>query len=127
MFSCCSAVLPGVLESVVGNGGGHVHQLLDDGAQSPALALVRLRPNQRGVGGCGLDHRLGAAAAVELAGERIRDYRLLAPTDWNLGPDQRLSGALAGMPAPDPEAARQQAELALLALDPCVPAVVTVE
>ena len=67
------------------------------------------------------------AHRVELAGERIRDYRLLAPTDWNFGPNERLSGALAGMPAPDSETARQRAGLALLALDPCVPAVVTVE
>ena len=66
------------------------------------------------------------AHRVVVGGGRVREYRLLAPTDWHFGPLGPLEKALAGTPAADPEAARRMAGLAVLGLDPCVPAAVTV-
>ncbi|MBI3447070.1 MAG: nickel-dependent hydrogenase large subunit [Magnetospirillum sp.] len=56
---------------------------------------------------------------VELEGGTLRDYRILAPTEWNFHPDGPLVRSLKGSPAgTDLEA---KARLLAAALDPCVP------
>lgn len=53
-----------------------------------------------------------------LGGGRVRDYRILAPTEWNFHPDGLLRLGLVGAPAPaDAEFAIR---LLITALDPCV-------
>ncbi len=57
---------------------------------------------------------------VALDGERIVRYRILAPTEWNFGPDGPALAALRGIDAVAPATARAQAELLIHAIDPCV-------
>jgi Ni,Fe-hydrogenase I large subunit len=54
---------------------------------------------------------------VQLDSEgRVRDYRVLAPTEWNFHPDGVLARALAALAADDTVAA----QLLAAAFDPCV-------
>jgi coenzyme F420-reducing hydrogenase alpha subunit len=62
---------------------------------------------------------------VVLAGDRIADYCILAPTEWNFHPAGPVARGLEGAPAGADPAAR--ARLLVAALDPCVPATITVE
>ena len=57
---------------------------------------------------------------VVLDGARIQRYRILAPTEWNFGPDGPAVQALRGITDPRPGRARLQAELLIHAIDPCV-------
>lgn len=57
---------------------------------------------------------------VELEGESVARYRILAPTEWNFHPDGPLKRELGKLTAGDEASLRQQAELSVLALDPCV-------
>jgi Ni,Fe-hydrogenase I large subunit len=53
-------------------------------------------------------------------GERIADYRIVAPTEWNFHPrGPFVRGALALAPA-TPEALQHQANWIVASLDPCV-------
>ncbi len=56
---------------------------------------------------------------VQLENERIVDYQILAPTEWNFHPQGVLARSLRGLQG---EAAqmRQQAKLLINAIDPCV-------
>lgn len=56
----------------------------------------------------------------------VTDYRIVAPTEWNFHPHGAYAQGLTGTAAESPEAARRAAELLLLALDPCVSAVLSV-
>ncbi|UHH32809.1 HoxV [Pseudomonas veronii] len=53
------------------------------------------------------------------AGVLIRDYQVIAPTEWNLHPHGALAQGLATMSAGDP-ATRRRAELLIAAFDPCI-------
>lgn len=58
---------------------------------------------------------------LTLDGERIADYRIVAPTDLHFAPDGEAAGCLetlCGLPA---DAAARAVKLLALALDPCVP------
>ena len=57
---------------------------------------------------------------VALDGERVVDYVVVAPTEWNFHPDGALRQWLLGMPSDSPEQARALAMRAVEALDPCV-------
>ncbi len=57
---------------------------------------------------------------VVLDGERIADYLIVAPTEWNFHPQGPLAGWLAGRDAADREALQAFAARAVAALDPCV-------
>ncbi|WP_296809327.1 nickel-dependent hydrogenase large subunit [Thiocapsa sp.] len=60
------------------------------------------------------------AHLVRVEDGRVRDYRVLAPTEWNFHPRGVVARALEGLP-PSPEAQlRRQAELLITAIDPCV-------
>ncbi|PWR23152.1 nickel-dependent hydrogenase large subunit [Zavarzinia compransoris] len=76
---------------------------------------------------------VGIAAAVrgvlghraELRDGRVADYRLLAPTDWNLAPGGILARVLNALPAGEdlPFLAR----LAISCINPCVPTVLAID
>lgn len=57
---------------------------------------------------------------VQLTGDRIRRYRILAPTEWNFHPEGIAARALATLDHPDDRLLEQQARLVLAAIDPCV-------
>lgn len=57
---------------------------------------------------------------IALDGERIADYFIVAPTEWNFHPQGPLAGWLIGRNAADRAAANCFAARAVAALDPCV-------
>ena len=57
---------------------------------------------------------------ARLDGERIVQYRIVAPTEWNFHPAGALAQALLGSPAGDPGALRQRSTRLVHSLDPCV-------
>jgi Ni,Fe-hydrogenase I large subunit len=57
---------------------------------------------------------------IALDGERIADYRSVAPTEWNFHPQGTLPAWLAGSDARDRNALRARVMRAVMALDPCV-------
>ena len=57
---------------------------------------------------------------VVLEGDRVADYRIVAPTEWNFHPQGPLSGWLVGRPCSDEPDLRGFAAQAVAALDPCV-------
>ncbi|HMD73321.1 MAG TPA: nickel-dependent hydrogenase large subunit [Steroidobacteraceae bacterium] len=57
---------------------------------------------------------------IALEGERVADYVVVAPTEWNFHPDGPLKQWLLGMPSDSPEETRALAMRAVEALDPCV-------
>jgi hypothetical protein len=57
---------------------------------------------------------------IVLDGERIADYSIVAPTEWNFHPQGPLAGWLMGRDAGDREALYTFAARAVAALDPCV-------
>jgi hypothetical protein len=65
--------------------------------------------------------------AVELAGDRVTGYRIVAPTEWNFHPEGALPADLVDVPAGTLEDVEQRAGLAVQSLDPCVRFAVEVE
>lgn len=57
---------------------------------------------------------------IVLDGDRIADYSIVAPTEWNFHPQGPLTGWLMGRDAGDREALRNFASHGVAALDPCV-------
>ncbi|MBK9020952.1 MAG: nickel-dependent hydrogenase large subunit [Sulfuritalea sp.] len=57
---------------------------------------------------------------IVLDGERIADYFIVAPTEWNFHPQGPLAGWLLGRDAGDRDALEKFAARAVAALDPCV-------
>ena len=57
---------------------------------------------------------------IALDGDRIADYFIVAPTEWNFHPQGPLTGWLIGRDATDRAAVQAFAAHALAALDPCV-------
>jgi len=57
---------------------------------------------------------------IVLDGERIADYFIVAPTEWNFHPQGPLAGWLIGREASDRDAVQGYAARAVAALDPCV-------
>jgi Ni,Fe-hydrogenase I large subunit len=51
---------------------------------------------------------------------RVKDYRIVAPTEWNFHPAGALTQGLVDRPVPDAGAARRDTALLVQALDPCV-------
>jgi hypothetical protein len=58
---------------------------------------------------------------VELDGERIADYRIVAPTEWNFHPDGALADYLMGQPTDDRGELEARIARFVAELDPCVP------
>jgi hypothetical protein len=57
---------------------------------------------------------------VEVAGGLVRDYRILAPTEWNFHPRGLVYRALQGATVGDGESARTRIDAFLQVVDPCV-------
>jgi Ni,Fe-hydrogenase I large subunit len=57
---------------------------------------------------------------AEVAGDEVRDYRIVAPTEWNFHPRGPLVTGLEGAEATDEAGLRRAVGLSVLALDPCV-------
>jgi Ni,Fe-hydrogenase I large subunit len=57
---------------------------------------------------------------IVLDGERIADYFIVAPTEWNFHPQGPLAGWLMGRAANDRDTVQRLAARAVAALDPCV-------
>jgi len=57
---------------------------------------------------------------VRVAGNRVADYRIVAPTEWNFHPQGPLVRGLVGLVANDEATLARRARLAVQALDPCV-------
>lgn len=57
---------------------------------------------------------------IALDGERIADYFIVAPTEWNFHPQGPLAGWLTGRDAGDREELKAFTARAVAALDPCV-------
>ncbi|WP_373507775.1 nickel-dependent hydrogenase large subunit, partial [Thiocapsa sp.] len=60
------------------------------------------------------------AHLVRVEDGRVRDYRILAPTEWNFHPRGVVARALESLPPGPEEQLRRQAELLITAIDPCV-------
>jgi hypothetical protein len=58
---------------------------------------------------------------IALDGERIADYLIVAPTEWNFHPHGILADQLLGQDAGDRAALQQHVARTVAALDPCVP------
>lgn len=59
------------------------------------------------------------AHSVQLEDSVISDYRILAPTEWNFHPQGIVNKALCSLKG-DMDQVKQQAELLITAIDPCV-------
>jgi len=57
---------------------------------------------------------------VHLDQDRVRSYRIVAPTEWNFHPGGALASALLGTAAADLDAVKHRAALVVSSLDPCV-------
>ncbi len=93
----------------VGQGGDGYAALADAVSLPDNGGLARLA-TARGI----LLHRL------QLAGERVASYALVAPTEWNFHPQGACAGALATLQASDESTLRRQVAAWLTAFDPCV-------
>jgi coenzyme F420-reducing hydrogenase alpha subunit len=63
---------------------------------------------------------------VAAGGDRIRSYRILAPTEWNFHPKGVVAQGVAGLEPVDDETLRLQVGLFVTAVDPCVEYHVTI-
>jgi coenzyme F420-reducing hydrogenase alpha subunit len=57
---------------------------------------------------------------LELRQERVYDYRIVAPTEWNFHPEGVVAQGLKQLRAKTPSDLQRQAELYINAVDPCV-------
>jgi hypothetical protein len=57
---------------------------------------------------------------VVLDGDRVADYFIVAPTEWNFHPEGPLAAWLQGRSAADRETLRREVSLAVASFDPCV-------
>ena len=64
---------------------------------------------------------------VALDGDTVREYAIVAPTEWNFHPDGPIRHWLIGADASTPELVREHARDAAAALDPCVDCRISVE
>ena len=88
------------------------------GLQGP---LMDDRPMPEVPGLCQLEAARGRLChRVLLEGDRIERYRILAPTEWNFGPEGPAAQALADIAGKPAETAKTQAQLLIHAIDPCV-------
>jgi len=89
------------------------------------LGALRLAP---GVGMAWAETARGLLIhRVEVEEGRVKDYRIVAPTEWNFHPQGALVKGLLGLAATDGEEARRKAQLLVQALDPCVACTVEVQ
>lgn len=91
------------------------------GARSPSARAVNVLPLAEGVALSALQTARGLLLhRAHVAGGLVRDYRIVAPTEWNFHPDGPLARGLDGHAAHDEATLVRDARLAVQALDPCV-------
>ncbi|MFO1324413.1 MAG: nickel-dependent hydrogenase large subunit [Burkholderiales bacterium] len=103
------AELAMLLEALRGNEAEFESAWVDGVAPAPNEGLAAVQ-TARGL----LLHR------ARVVGDRVVDYRIVAPTEWNFHPDGALARGLAGIAADDAVALERRARLVVHALDPCV-------
>lgn len=87
----------------------------------PLASGIRKASPRDGVGLAAVETARGTLIhRVELDGEKVMRYRIVAPTEWNFHPRGAFPRGLVGMPARNEGEARQAAALLAHALDPCV-------
>ena len=97
-------------------------QYLAAGSDDAAVSPIDARSVAPGVGVARVETARGTLLhRVRLEGERVAEYTVVAPTEWNFHPRGAFASALLGAPAADLESLRDQAAAQALALDPCVP------
>jgi len=95
-------------------------QALGDGAADPS-AWLRSWPLDPGVGLAAVQTARGLLVhCARVSDDRVDDYRIVAPTEWNFHPDGALAHGLVGTEADDEATLAARAGIAVLALDPCV-------
>ncbi len=57
---------------------------------------------------------------VRLAEDKVTDYQIVAPTEWNFHPEGAFGRDLRGLAETDEESLKQLAQIEVLSLDPCV-------
>lgn len=87
-------------------------------AQLPLAGRIALAAG-RGIGWVETARGL-LAHSIELDGDRVRRYRIVAPTEWNFHPRGALAAGLAGAYAASEIDLRRRAHWLAQALDPCV-------
>ncbi len=99
-------------------------ELLDwatDDEQVGAGGAVSATPVAPGIGRSLVETARGLLMhEVVLDGERITDYMIVAPTEWNFHPQGMLANHLLGQEARNRDALQQRVRHAVAALDPCV-------
>ncbi|TVQ92946.1 MAG: Ni,Fe-hydrogenase I large subunit [Chromatiaceae bacterium] len=92
-------------------------------------SLPALAPDPAQAGGLGLGLAEAARGLlvhrVQVEGERVLDYRILAPTEWNFHPAGVVAAGLLAL-APDVPHRKALAQLHITAVDPCVDCVLAV-
>ncbi|MEY6433704.1 nickel-dependent hydrogenase large subunit [Thioalkalicoccus limnaeus] len=99
--------LADLIEPAASDVAGRFDAVSPDSAMGTGIGLV---PAARGL----------LAHWVRLDGDRIADYRILAPTDWNGHPDGVLASGLAALIDAAGPSADAWARLFVAAVDPCV-------
>jgi hypothetical protein len=90
--------------------------------QVGAGGTVSAMPVARGIGRSLVETARGVLMhEVVLDGERVADYLIAAPTEWNFHPQGMLVDYLLGHESPDRNALQRHVALTVAALDPCVP------
>ena len=90
--------------------------------QIGAGGTVSATPVESGIGRAVLETARGLLMhEITLDGERIADYQIVAPTEWNFHPGGALSDHLLGQDAGNRAELQQHVARAVAALDPCVP------
>jgi coenzyme F420-reducing hydrogenase alpha subunit len=57
---------------------------------------------------------------VQLTAEKVREYEIVAPTEWNFHPDGAFAQDMRGLVEMDAGCLQQMAKIEVLSLDPCV-------
>jgi hypothetical protein len=57
---------------------------------------------------------------VQLTAEKVREYEIVAPTEWNFHPDGAFAQDMRGLVEMDARRLQQMAKIEVLSLDPCV-------
>ena len=57
---------------------------------------------------------------ARIVDERVEDYEIVAPTDWNFHPQGSAASALMKLAAKDAVALERRAAMTVQAFDPCV-------
>ncbi len=91
-------------------------------APGDAVAASAVVPFAHEARGCAVTQTARGVLVHRAAVERgvIRDYAILAPTEWNFRADGALTSALARIETDDADALARDARLVAQAIDPCV-------